>query len=180
MFKTVVLIICVIASVALGYFGYLELSKDNSSKYKQITANIVNVRLKDNYTQNTTTVGSTQIVNRITRYEVWPQYQYTVNGIKYIGEYKLALYNSMSDAQNEVNNIMRTPTRQKMSVYYEIDRPSRSALNFAKNNAVPFFAGSVVVLILGLIVGFGKFTVGQPQPASDIKNVVVFNKSLFR
>jgi len=180
MFGNIILIICIIASIALGYFGYLELSKDNSSNYKQITANIVNVRLEDSYSQNTTTVGNTQIVNRTTRYELWPQYQYTVNGIIYSGEYKLGLYDSMSYAQNEINNIMQTPERRKIPVYYEISNPSISALNFAKNNAVPFFAGSAVVLILGLIAKFAKFTPGQLRPDSDIKNVVIFNKSLFK
>jgi hypothetical protein len=180
MIGTLILIICIIASLALGYFGYLELSKDNSSKYNQINANIINVRLKDNYTQNTTTVGNTQIVNRITKYELWPQYQYTVNGKIYNGEYKLGLYDSISYAQNEVNSIMNTPSRKIITVYYEISNPSKSALGFSKNNAMQYFAGSVVLLILGLIAGFGKFTSGQPQPESDIKNVVIFNKSLFK
>jgi len=180
MIGTIILIICIIASIALGYFGYLELSKDNSSKYNQINANIINVRLKDNYTQNTTTVGNTQIVNRITKYELWPQYQYTVNGKIYNGEYKLGLYDSMSNAQNEINEIMRLPSRKIITVYYEISNPAKSSLGFSKNNAMPFFAGSVVLLILGLIAGFGKFSTSKSQPVEDIKNVVIFNKSLFK
>lgn len=180
MLGKIILIICILVSLALGYFGYIELSKDNSSKYQQITAKIVDVRLKDNYSQNTTTVGNTQIINRTTKYELWPQYQYTVNDVIYNGQYKLGLFSSMSNAQNEINSIMRTPSRQKIQVYYEIEKPTRSALNFEKNNATAFFIGSVVVLILGLIAGFAKFTPGRQQPDSDIKNVVIFNKELFR
>ena len=179
MIGDIVLVICIIACIALAYFGYKELSKDNSSKYAQIQATIVNVRLKDNFVQSTSSVGNTKIVDRRTEYEVWPQYQYTVKGKLYTGEYKLAKYSSMSMAQNEYNDIMRNAARQKLSVYYEIANPGNSALNFPKNNAIGFFVGAFVVLIVGLVAKFAKFTFVSPQQ-QGIENVVVFNRSLFK
>jgi len=177
MFKDIILIICIIACIALAYFGYKELSKDNSSKYAQIQATIVNVRLKDNFVESTSSFGNTQIVDRRTEYEVWPQYQYTVNSKLYTGEYKFATYSSLFMAQNEYNDIMKNPVRQKISIFYEIKNPSNSAFSFPKNNAIGFFVGAVVVLIVGLIAKFGQFNFVQTRP---YENVVIFNRSLFK
>ena len=179
MIKDIVLLICITACIALAYFGYQELSKDNSSKYDQIQATIVNVLLKDNFVQSSSSVGNTKIIDRRTQYEVWPQYQYTVNNRIYNGQYKLATFSSMSMAQNEYNNIMKNPTRQKLTVYYEKANPGNSAFSFPKNNAIGFFAGAVVLLIVGLVVKFGQFNF-VPNQQQGIENVVIFNRQLFK
>ena len=179
MIKDVVLLICILACIVLAYFGYQELSKDNSSKYSQIQATIVNVLLKDNFVQSSSSVGNTRIINNTTQYEVWPQYQYTVNNKIYSGQYKLATYNSMSMAQNEYNNIMKNPTRQKITVFYEIANPGISAFSFPKNNSIGFFAGAVVILIVGLVVKFGQLNF-VPNQQQGIENVVIFNRQLFK
>jgi hypothetical protein len=177
MIRDIVLLICILGCIALAYFGYQELSKDNSSKYKQTQATVVNVLIKDNFVQTSSSVGNTKIINNTTQYEVWPQYQYTVDNKMYSGQYKLATYNSMSIAQNEYNRIMRTASIDKLSIYYEIANPGNSAFNFPKNNAFGFFAGAVVVLIVGLVAKYGQFNFAQPQ---RIENVVVFNRQLFK
>ena len=179
MIRDIILAICVLGCIVLAFFGYKELSKDNSSKYAKIQATIVNVRLKDNFVQSSSSFGNTKIIDRRTEYEVWPQYQYTVNKNVYTGEYKLAKYSSMSMAQNEINDIMKNAFRQKLIVYYEIANPRNSAFSFPKNNSVGFFIGSVVVLIIGLIAKFAQFNFIQPQQ-QGIENVVIFNRSLFK
>jgi len=179
MIRDIILVICLIGCIALAYFGYQELSKDNSSKYAQTQATVVNVLLKDNFVQTSSSVGNTKIINNTTQYEVWPQYQYTVNNKMYTGQYKLATYNSMSMAQNEYNRIMQTASVNKLSIYYEIANPGISAFNFPKNNAFGFFVGAIVVLIIGLVAKYGQFNFAQPQQ-KGIENVVVFNRQLFK
>ena len=81
MIKDIVLLICITACIGLAYFGYQELSKDNSSKYDQIQATIVNVLLKDNFVQSSSSVGNTKIIDRRTQYEVWLIIEYIMVNI---------------------------------------------------------------------------------------------------
>ena len=82
-------------------------------------------------------------------------------------------------AQNEINNIMGTPSRKNITVFYEIAAPNRSVLNVAKNNSVGYYVGAVVFVIFGLIINFSTNVVFYSPYLFPFQgpNLVIYNNN---
>jgi hypothetical protein len=154
--KEIVFFIGLVISVILGYLAYNERTKDNSNLYQLVPAVLYNVKIQSKNVQSTSSTGSITIVNNNTQYDLYNQYKYTVDGKGYTGEYLNGSYNSYLIVQNEINNRM---ANKNINVYYEIANPSRSVLNYSRNNLIAYAAGAVIVLILSLLNGIDELSI---------------------
>jgi len=171
--KNIVFYVGLVISVILAFLAYNERTKDNSNLYQLVPAVLYNVRIQSKNIQSTSSAGSITIVNNNTQYELYNQYKYTVDGKEYIGEYLNGSYNSYSIVQNEINNRM---ANKNINVYYEKANPSKSVINYSKNNLMGYAIGSVVVLIISLIIKFGNFSnITYTSPISTPNRVIIFN-----
>ena len=135
--------------------------------------------MTDKVSQSQSSVSNVTIVNRTTTYQLTANYVYTVDKKNYNGSYALGQYSSYLMAQNEINNIMSTPSRKNITVFYEIAAPNRSILNVAKNNSIGYFIGAVVFVIIGLLIFFTTsitFYLPESTPYQQ-SNVVIYNNN---
>lgn len=147
------MVLSIILAVTLGYFAYLEHTKDNSILHQSIQATIMKVLIKErDVTGNSASIGGITIVNKRKTYEVWPQYQYKVNNVLYTGEYKTNVYNSISAAQNEYNYVMNN--NKQIKIFYVRANPKSSALSYPKNNMKPYLIGACVAGVVAIITRY--------------------------
>ena len=163
------MVLSIIVAIVLGYFAYLEHSKDNTKLHQQIQATIIKVLLKEHdVTGNTTRIGKLTVVNKTKMYEVWPQYQYKVNNVLHTGEYKTNVYNSIAAAQNESNAIMNR-TNKGITVFYVKANPAFSALSYPKNNMTGYLIGASIAVFIAILTRFA--TNGKTSTVKSRSNV---------
>lgn len=155
--QNIIAIILLVISIILISIGIYEYQKDNTNLYKPIIASIYDIDYE------TKQITSTRVyANRLTSttyntvYDIYHKYKYTVNNVEYKGRKYVRRAYTFAEIDYYRRRLVQSK-RKQFNIYYLISNPNISVMQPIKNNSAIYFIFGAIVLIISLIVNFGKF-----------------------